>query len=482
MIRRALVGFAVGISLFACAEASEPMPPTAAHEPEPKYARWPDPLTSMPHGDSQTARVCERPGEDSVRDVFCSGAVPSFGSLSELQTALMVDSASITGLADASHGRIAALSVSGHSTGLVARSVSAINPRVIAIRLDVAPFRVLAVAFTRGEQFVEMVTRGRKDNQFYFYLLGFRQACNDQPAGCTPGDLLTPAIESDWIETSLYDERDLQNTTLDCAPCHQSNGPGSTKILRMQELDSPWTHWFWQNSEGGRALLADYAAAKGDEPLAGMTAAQIQDAQPEALSTLVLLADPNQPNEFESQRIEEEVRLSAAAHGGMQPEDNGVPGESPTWRAAYERARRGEAISVPYHDVKVTDPTKLARMTDVYQAFRRGELAPTELPDVRDVYPDDPQRVAERGVGTEPGLSGAATLLQACSPCHSPRLDQTLSRARFRADLEDVSAGEKQLAIARMLLPPEDPRAMPPARVRVLTEAARQAAIEALKE
>jgi mono/diheme cytochrome c family protein len=340
---------------------------------------------------------------------------------------------------------------------------------------------LLALAFARGEQLVELMVRDRRDLELRFYVLAFRQACNAAADGCRPGDLLTPEVESNWLETSLYDERDLANTTLDCAPCHQPDGPGSMKLLRMQELHTPWTHWFSPSSPGGRALIADYVAAKGDEGAAGASGWQVQHANPINLNLQVVYAGPNtQPNLIDWQTIEDEVKSSAAAMGGDQPRDNSIPGESATWRAGYERALRGEAITFPYHDVKVTDPIKLARMTNAYQAYRRGELAPRDLPDIRDVFPDDPARLAEMGQLTTAAASGEDVLLQACSICHNARLDPSLSRARFRADLVGVERAEKELAIARLRLSPSDPRAMPPARLRALTDEARAQAIDAL--
>jgi hypothetical protein len=142
----------------------------------------------------------------------------------------------------------------------------------------------------------------------------------------------------------------------------------------------------------------------------------------------------------------------------------------------------GQYIAVPYSNVKVTDPVKLAGMTSAYQAYRSGQLAAAELPDIRDVFPDDPERLAEMGITTRPDLDGASVLMSACAQCHNARLDQTLSRARFRADLQGVSRAEKELAIARMQLPPEHPLAMPPARLRVLTPEARARAIAVLRE
>jgi mono/diheme cytochrome c family protein len=428
----------------------------------------------MQRGDEQRARLCAREGDDAVRALFCADPPPSIGSLIELQTAFHLDSGRL--------GGVQGLAVGAHSTALSARSVSSINPRVIAVRLESPPVELFALSYARGEQFIELAVRDRADKELRFYLAAFRQACNASEAGCVPGDLLTPAVESDWTELTLYDEEDLKNTQLDCATCHQPDGPGTPKLLRMQELQSPWTHWFWRSSKGGLALIADYTAAKGDEVLAGMTSEQLQGCHPANLSQLAIFSGSyRQPNEFLSELIEDEVLASSAARGGAQPEDNSVPGDSPTWRLAYEAARRGEAIPVPYHDVKVTEPSKLARMTEAYQAFRRGELDRAQLPDIRDVFPDDPTRLAEMGTMTEPGLDGAGVLLQACSQCHNPRLDPNLSRARFRADLVGMSREEKQLAIERLKLPEAQLGAMPPPRLRRLSAEARQRAIEALQ-
>jgi mono/diheme cytochrome c family protein len=127
------------------------------------------------------------------------------------------------------------------------------------------------------------------------------------------------------------------------------------------------------------------------------------------------------------------------------------------------------------------DPAKLARASEAYRAFRAGEIEPAALPDLRDVFPEDEALLAEMGVMTTPGASGEAVLLEACSLCHNPRLEQSLSRARFRADLVGLDRAEKDLAVQRLQLPPEHPAAMPPARLRTLSPTARARAIEALR-
>lgn len=463
---------------------------TAPEQPEGPIVS--DPLAYLPRADAQRASLCSRDGDDLLRSAFCADEPLRAQSLIDLQKALYIDAPRLSG--------INGLAMAGHSTSLGSRGISAINPRMISVRVEHPVFddqlngaapgtsgtvppslEPVAIAFARGEQLVELMVRDRIDHELRFYLLAFRQACNDD-GGCKPGDLLTPEIEKNWLETTLYDERDLQNTPLDCAPCHQTNGPGSAKFLRMQELREPWTHWFGQETEGGRALFDDYRAAKGDEDLFGLTGQELMRANPVSLELQAIYGGPNsQPNPFDSQKIESEVNESAAALGGRQPQDNSVPGESETWRAGYEAARRGDAMTFPYHDVKVTDPDKLAKMTEAYRAYREGELERSELPDIREVFPDDPVRLAEMGFTTRPGASGEEVLLEACSLCHNARLDQSLSRARFRADLEGVSRTEKELAIRRLQLPAADVRHMPPTRLRFLSDEARARAVEVLR-
>jgi hypothetical protein len=422
-------------------------------------------------GAEQSERLCGRSRSDRVLDAFCGS--PNVGSLVELRAAL--------GLESNQNDIFRGFALISHTTALSVHSVSAINPRIIFVGARSAAQDPLFLAFARGEQFVEAVARDH-DGELQFYLITFSQDCNQDPAGCSPGDLLTEAAETDWRDVNVYAEEDLENTPLDCRVCHQPDGPGTSKLLRMQELEPPWNHWFWRQAVGGRAVLDDYYAAKDKEPFAGVPGEAIVTSQPGLLSA-ALFSTPSevQPNAFVSSRIEQEVIQSAAAQGGNQPTDNSVPGESPTWNVIYERAKRGEAISVPYHDVKITDPDKLARMTQAYVDYREGRLSRAELPDIRDVHPDDELRRAQMGLVTEPGLDGQGVLLQACAQCHHEHLDPTLSRARFHADTSKLTRVEKDRAIARLLLPADHPSAMPPAFARKLSSEGRSRLLEFLE-
>jgi hypothetical protein len=460
---RATTALFVGALAALCSCAAGDDEPAAPTYREPKALRV---------GKAQRDALCGRKRSDLVTDLFCADDEPSIDSLAQLRAAL--DLVTFGGMAEEG------FAITGHSTSLVSRSVSAINPRIIYMRPPgVRGGELISMAFARGEQFTELVVRDRVSSQLTFYLVTFTQACNDAEGGCLPGDLLTEAVETDWKRLDVYIEDDLVNTPLDCLVCHQPDGPGTPKLLRMQELAPPWNHWFFNLSEGGHAIMDDYLAAKGDEPFAGVAGREVYESNPGLLSsTLFFLGSGQQPNAFVSADIEREVIASAAAKGGNQPMDNSVPGESPTWNAIYERARRGEAISVPYHDVKVTDPVKLARMTQAYTDYREGRITRAELPDIRDVYPDDPTLLARMGFATEPGLKGKDLLLQACAQCHNDRLDQTVSRARFNVDLQGLSQQQKELAAARIMMSPDNPGVMPPARFRSLSDEAKAELID----
>jgi hypothetical protein len=71
-----------------------------------------------------------------------------------------------------------------------------------------------------------------------------------------------------------------------------------------------------------------------------------------------------------------------------------------------------------------------------------------------------------------PGATGRQVLVQMCRQCHNARLDPTLSRASFDIDrLDTMSRVEKDLAIARLQLPRDSARHMPPVRLRELSGA-----------
>jgi hypothetical protein len=125
----------------------------------------------------------------------------------------------------------------------------------------------------------------------------------------------------------------------------------------------------------------------------------------------------------------------------------------------------GEFIPPPYHDVKVTDANKLAFATDAYIQFRTGQIGAAELPDIRRVLLD--AALPNMTIRPKVGATGREILVQMCAQCHNPKLDQSLSRAKFDVTkLDTMSQADKQLAIARMRLPRSEIGHMPPAFMR----------------
>lgn len=429
-----------------------------------------DVFKALPSGSDQLKVLCGRPGQDKVRKVFCSPNPPEIRGLADLQKALglgIVDPARI-GRGNNGTGGNAAFVFSAGSSSLVGKFTSAINPRLIMFTPpngNQIP-DLVALGFVRGEQFAEIIAGDPATRQLNFFLVHFEQDCNAKEGGCKVGELLTPGVEKDWKKISIFEDVDIQNTIVDCKQCHQPDGEGTPKILRMQELRNPWTHFMRDNTNGGQALIADYQAAHGTaEDYAAIPAAMISSSDPAKLEDLIRdNGFGNQPNEFPTRAIEGEVRNSSPG----QPRDNTVPGTSQTWQTIYDRFVAGQFIAPPYHDVKVTDPQKLSTMTKAYQDFRGGILDRSLLPDIRDVFPDNALR--DMGLMVKAGLTGPQLLMNACAQCHNSKLPQNITRARFNVDLSKMSREEKDLAIERLKLPETDPRRMPPSRIRSLSE------------
>jgi mono/diheme cytochrome c family protein len=181
-----------------------------------------------------------------------------------------------------------------------------------------------------------------------------------------------------------------------------------------------------------------------------------------------------QPLVFDSERIMDERGVFEA--GGPTAHRR-----SATWDLAYAAFKRGEQLALPHYEERPTDPVKQQKLSAAYARFRAGELPIDQLPNLADIYPDDPRLRAEIGLATEPDATPAEALIQACGSCHNDVLDQTLSRARFNIDLTRMSRAELDLAIARIELPREAIGAMPPPGFRQLTVEGGKKMVEYLK-
>jgi hypothetical protein len=425
--------------------------------------------------------LCDRQGDDVVRDVFCAEHRPTIADLRDLEkrlhlsmpvkvtTELRPGRTYLEGLAT-TYPSVVLL---GHSTSLSSALVSSVNPRLILFAYSTF------LAFTRGLQQVEIVAYDRStDPHFNFYLLDFHQACNDSAGGCSNGDLFTPRIESAWRSVRLRDDEDLKNTPSDCRQCHQRGTDKST--LLMRELEGPWTHFFGPDAgdpaslpePSGSALLRDFVTARGDEDYAGLPSNYLRRTAGFALESVV---NANQPLVFDGSMI---LNERWPWHDGYPTQ----PSRSKTWYDAYDAFKRGEQLALPYFAPRATDDAKLQQLSAAYQQYRSGELAPDDLPDFADVFPDDPQTRAEIGLQTEPGATPPQLLIQACGSCHNDVLDQSISRARFNIAVGRLERSEIEQAIARLAAPRTAAGAMPPHGRRELDDDARARLIDWLRD
>jgi hypothetical protein len=462
--------------LSACSEsARDPLAPEA---PDPLGAAGTAAIEPPPSAAPVRPAFCDRGGNDGVRDVFCGSAPASIRSLHELQTLLDVEPAPADMQPNIANPYGVKFSiVVGHSTALSGHYVSPINPRALVIGKETV------TAFTRGVQHVELASRDRNrtDGSYLFYLVSFKQACNATAAGCSNADLFTPRIESDWTQFEIQDDEELKNTTSDCRQCHQR--ASNVGVLLMRELRSPWAHWFETVPMGdtglqlpgarGFDLMRDYLAAKGDE-LYGHVA--VHAIPPTSALVLQSVVANVQPLLFDSRTIEDE-RWPYGPEGYAA-----VPNPSPTWQTAYDAFKRGEQLALPYFEQRATDPDKQARLTEAYVKYRSGELSVDELPNLAEIFPDDPHVRAQIGLQTEPDATAPEALIQACGSCHNDVLDQSISRARFNIDLSKLEAGELEIAIDRIRRPSSMRGAMPPPEGRQLDAESRARLLSYLEQ
>jgi len=423
-----------------------------------------DPLGGLPTGTAQWSAVCAQHYGDVISAKFCASTTPPvLTSLADLEALL--------GLAvvanpnnDPTLNQNVKITMLSESEGIGMRHTTAINPRAFLMTPAMssganAKYQVLA--FSRGEPFVEMVANDPVAQTLRFFLVRFHPPCEPN---CTNGDLLTPTIESNWTSYTLYDDATIKNTTVDCLSCHQPSGPGTAKLLRMQELANPWGHWFYPERPATLQVVQDFQAAHPAENYAGVPYQNVMPSRPAALMQLTMNNGfAQQPNAFNTLQITNEVQQA---------------GSSATWDALYAKAVAGTEIPVPYWLTPHTDAAKVSAMTAAYQQVMTGALPP-DLPDINDTVDD--ATLPFISVRPKTGLDGRGILVHMCRQCHNSQLDQTITRAGFNIDTLDLlSASEKQVAIDRLNLPANDAHHMPPVRFHELSDAERALAIAEL--
>ena len=420
---------------------------------------------------------------DLLTKVFCQdlvpgGSIPQPQSLQDLLVLLGLDFKDPNG--ENGKGGNPGFAILGHSSALTARKVSTLTPTAFVFTPPPAdgskPSGYTFLAFDPGETFVEVAAHDPTTDDINLYIVLFDKNCTNN-GGCKNRDLLTQKLTQGWSNLREYETTSaLGNTIADCKQCHEPDDSKSP-MLRMQEIKPPFTHWFSMQTTGGQALYQDFHAAHpAGEDYGPIPGALVDKSDPALMAQMVTQAGfGDQPNAFDSQAIEMEVTAAAP----MQPWANAPMGTSATWKAAYEKAVAGQFIATPYHDVKVTDPVKLAKMTKAYTQFTSG--AASDLPDIRDVFLDAGLR--DMGFAPKSALTGRQLLSQMCQQCHQSKLDLTISREKFLVDqLDTMSRTEKDVAIQRLQMAVDTRLAMPPALFRTITDDERQRMIDELKK
>ena len=429
-------------------------------------------LSGIGTGPAQTRRVCESGARDRVIASLCREPAPTVDGLASLYAAL--------GFVGDKERLVAATT---HSLGLSVRTVSPVNPRVFVfannIEYQPVPHDKLAVvSFARGEQLVELVALDTRTYDWNFYLLSFTQACG--ASGCTPEQLLTERIERDWTSFTLYSERDLVDTPLDCLSCHLPYGAGTHKLLLMRELPDPWLHW------GDFRGVNETANCSQDGPKVPDPGRHVPG---EGLDVLVALEGPtgryggidvSELSASLSGRLMSDFYVDArlvindSPYGGAYPQlEREFPSAnilcelldapvSQRWES-YRAELSALGLPVPSPAADVLDPEKRKEVL----ADRSGFLAKHARASAFDVASSLLAADVPAQVGIVPReTDGAPQILrQMCVRCHGSDTAPQLGRAAFDATaLDRFTPGAARMIKARLRLPRSSPSLMPPLR------------------
>jgi hypothetical protein len=438
-------------------------------------------------GPAQTAAACAQGAADPVALALCQSPPPALTSLSDLYRLLTI-----------SPGIDGDVAVTTHSLGLTARTVSALNPRTFAFRKysRLTPDRTSAVAFSRGEARAELVGYDPVANAFRFYLLAFRPKCGTEANGaCRAADFLSERIESGWLDWTLYTERDLQDTPLDCTSCHRPGGEHEPARLLMRQIQAPWLHWgdfrgtgpmtscpevdgneVWVDGEvtaDGADLLRQIDGPDGTHggiPVASLVLAP----SGYDLSTFIYYAAGyadgpgdipclapdcpfSEPQPFPSRQVLcDRLQLGSAEVAGG------------AWEAYRSRLlQRG--FPVPYFAPEVLSESVRSTAAERLASFDAG--AGDAFSALSGLLSEE----VSRAIGFLPDLDDSATdiLTKMCVRCHSDTVDAELAKGRSRFNALSLSRLDPAVARKvgeRLRLPRTSPERMPPLRSGELPE------------
>lgn len=452
-------------------DAAPPPEDARAEVPRRPVQAW---LHEIGRDESQTKKVCAREWDNPVTRAFCGDERPHIHGISDVYATLHLDP-----------GNPVSLSLGTHSSGLAAQTVSAFNPRAIttSLRLDgtartelLGPSQgVVAVAFSRGEQLVELAAYDEKRAHISFYLLAFEQECNE--SGCNAEDLLGPRIESGWTSWTLYEDIDLEPTALDCLSCHRPDGPGAKSMFLKRDLPDPWFHWMPGEDElspcegvGQSVPLVSppdlrevfEAAHRQHGSYAGISLRTTRASSGHSLQSFVSIF-ANERGGAETAQAEAFVMDSFAVIGEWR-----CAKTTETWKR-YRDTLAERGLPVPYFAYSNLDDEVATNAAADYAAY----LSENSHRDPHDVAKALLSETSRRATGAMPALDadGKTILREMCIRCHDERAPLASSRARFRADA--VTPAMVKTALERLRLPRDSAYLMPPPVAGELDERAR---------
>lgn len=318
------------------------------------------------------------------------------------------------------------------------------------------------MGFTRGDQFVELIAQDRLTGNLNFYLVTFKQACNAQPDGCTMGQLLTEAIETDWLANtvSIHTGQDIDDTPFLCSHCH---GAGENAVALMPELNNPWDHWF-RNNRTQQFIDRFNTAHEGDTQYCGIPIESIQDSDPAELEDTI-------------------EQMQGGNNGGPFLFDSGdiANANVQEWQNIFQQYLNGEVQAVPNPEQSIMSAQQIQMATASYQAHLADPNV--ELIDFR-VF-RTPEAAINTGHSFAAGSSGEDLLRQACAICHNEapsadelaNLDKAARKRFYVANLNDAAIN---LAISRIILQEDALKLMPPKAKAKLSQEQKQTLINYL--
>lgn len=480
----------LGLGLSACGEESSRAPGFSA-SPGDVESIW---LNRIGVGETQTAAACSQGAADPVARALCQSPRPALTGLADLYRVLEI-----------TPGTDGDVAVTTHSLGLSARTVSAVNPRTIAFRKysQLTPTDTSAVAFSRGQPLTELMGYDPVANAFRFYLLAFRPSCAH--GTCSASDLLSERIESDWLDWTLYTERDLEDTPLNCTSCHRPDGAQSPSRMLMRQIESPWLHWgdfrgvkpptSCPDGSGNDAWVEGQIEADGADLLRLLNGPDgrhgaipvenlIAAASGYDLSSFLFYAagyadgpgdvpclPPNCPFSEPHPFPASEVLCDRLQRGRAD-----VPGGA--W-SVYRAQVLARGFPVPYFDPDVLDAALRSKVATDFGDFLTSPPTAAGAGDAFTLLSGLVSEDVTRAVGflPDPDDSASVILTKMCVRCHSDSVDPALGprRSKFNAlALDRLDATQARKIIERIRLPRTSPELMPPLLAGELPDWARE--------